>query len=218
MELPHDKIAALLFMRNEPAADATELRKRVQALVEEGTASMLDTQLITSYSSVRVRTESHVQMYYPDHFSWPTLPKDIRIPNKDDGSTLVPGRVGWSPLPDQFARNEWGSILEVEPNLSKRGSRIDLRVTSSLTWHTGNTLWWERPNDMGGIDKVEMPETYKILMDTHFSLKDGTYLLAAVVTPKDGKGRPDLTRKVMIFVKANALVVEAIWTPCLPKE
>jgi len=42
---------------------------------------------------------------------------------------------------------------------------------------------------------------------TDLTCKDGQYALAGTVSPKDAKGEIDMTRKVMIFVKCDILIV-----------
>ena len=85
---------------------------------------------------------------------------------------------------------------------------IDIRFAPELIWHTGNTTWREGKDALGNPIKEAMPDFYVLRLQTALTCISGQYMLAGVVSPKDNKGEVDMTRKVMVFVKCDVLVVK----------
>jgi hypothetical protein len=77
-----------------------------------------------------------------------------------------------------------------------------------MVWHTGETVWVERKDSLGNSIKIQMPKIYSMRIATAVTCKEGQYVLAAVQSPKDAEGTTDLSRKIMVFVKCDILVVK----------
>ncbi len=85
---------------------------------------------------------------------------------------------------------------------------IDLRFFPESIWHTGDRIWREG-KDLAGISfKISQPDFYTLRLNTALTCLSGQCTFAAAVFPKDAKGEVDMTRKVMIFVKCDILVVK----------
>jgi hypothetical protein len=101
-----------------------------------------------------------------------------------------------------------GSILEIEPNITVDDQTIDLRFVPELSWHTGDTTWAEIRDQFGNVLKVAEPDFYTLRLNTSIYSKNGQYTLAGVLSPKDATGEPDFTRKILVFVKCDILIVK----------
>lgn len=204
IDLPHENLTELLLQHSPGTANATGLRMKVQHLVKAGTAKVLETQLLVARSGEKALTESIAEFIYPTEYVDPEAIRRV----KEDGKVVeIRNENKGSVVPTSFETRNLGSTLEIEPTLDESGKIIDLRFAPDLSWQTGRTLWQERKDEFGSVIRVEMPEIYTIRTTTSLALRGGVYSLAAVLSPKDQNGRTDLTRKVMMFVKADRLAV-----------
>ncbi|MCW1886250.1 hypothetical protein OKA04_16045 [Luteolibacter flavescens] len=211
IEMSHEKLSDLLFMKRPKSADATELRSQVQAMVKDGNAKLLDTQVLAGRSGEKILVESIREQIYPTEAEPASVPDAIATPDKE--TPVSPAQINAlanlvsGPTPTSFETRNVGSTLETEPTVGFDSKLIDLRISPELTWHTGNSRWYERKDALGNVATIEMPDFYTARLTTALTVTRGSYVLAGVVSPKSDKGATDLTRKVMIFVKADVLPV-----------
>jgi hypothetical protein len=212
VDLSHEKLTELLFMADPPSADATAMRKQIQALVKKGEAKVMETLICTARSGEKALGESINEFIYPTEYEPPELPSTVGIPDKDDG--LTPDEVKLlrmlrtPPTPTSFETRNLGSTLEIEPTLNETGDLIDLRFAPEMVWHTGETVWVEEKDSEGNVSKIQMPKIYTMRVTTALTCREGQYVMAAVQSPKDADGTTDFSRKVMVFVKCDTLVVK----------
>lgn len=212
IEMPHEVLTDLLFENRPASADATELRRRVQGLVKEGTAKVLETQVMTARSGNKSLAESIREQIWPTEVEPPYVPERVVAPGNDEAMGVQQVKalsaLVTPPTPTSFETTEVGSTLEIEPTIGADGKLVDLRFAPNLLWHEGNTVWQERTDSLGNKFTIEMPDFYTIRMDTSLTLISGQYAMAGTLSPKDAAGKADLSRKVMVFVKADILVVK----------
>ncbi len=208
VELPHEVLTTLLFLAKPKSADATHLRQQVQDMVAKKEAKVLETQIVVARSGQKATTEAIHEFMYPTEYQPPTLPKE-------DGSSksAIPRPADIAPsggvaTPTAFETRNLGGTLEIEPTIDETDKLIDLRFVPELTWHCGNTVWQEGKDSAGNSFKYQMPNFYRLRLNTALTCLNGQYNFAAAVSPKDAKGEVDMTRKVMIFVKCDILVVK----------
>lgn len=205
IELPHETLTEFLLYHPLKTAAATEMRMELQKLVKAGTAKVLETQLLVARSGEKAAAESIAEFIFPTEYHETTTAK-----YEKEGGKLVEvmrdhqGGV----IPTSFETRNIGSILEIEPTLGEANKIIDLRLAPDLSWQTGRTLWQEKKDEHGSIIKVEMPEIYTIRATIALTLRDGIHGLAGAFSPKDQNGRIDLSRKVLMIVKADSLSVQ----------
>ena len=134
------------------------------------------------------------------------LPNDIHFKNKKDAEEAKVNRRDFAtgPTPTAFETRNVGSTLEIEPTLDVDNTIIDLRMTPEIVYHVGNQVWAEWKGQYGD-SPVQMPTFYVVRLNTSFTLLKGQYLMVGAVSPKDEKGFPDYTRKLMVFVKADVI-------------
>ena len=205
IELSHEALTKLLFLSKPASADSTELRKQVQEMVSKNEAKVIETQMITAKSGQKATTESIHEFIYPTEYSPPGLPGSFDESYKAPPNPL---KINLAPVPTAFDTRNLGSTLEIEPTIDDGNNTIQLRLVPEIVYHTGNTTWYEGKDITGNPFKVMMPNMYVARLNTSLTLINGQYTLAAVVSPKDDKGDTDMTRKVMVFVKCDVLIVK----------
>ena len=202
IELSHKDLTRLMREEVAETSDAKALRMKVQALVEKDEAKVIDTQIVMGRSGQKQTTESRQEFIYPTEYE----PMNC-LPPVEGEETKLPESPAF-PLfgsPTSFETRHVGSSLETEPTIGENDRIIDLRLLPELIWHTGNTVWNERKDELGNVYKVSMPDFYTLSMSTSISCISGQYVMAGVHSPKNGEGKPNPDRKIMVFVKCDII-------------
>lgn len=211
VELSHETLTDLLFLADPPSADATPLRKQVQELVKKGEAKVMETMILNARSGEKATAESINEFIYPTEYEPPQLPCNA-ISNRANDLSLDDIKILENlfnfATPTSFETRNLGNTLEIEPLIGGDDQYIDLRLAPDMVWHTGETVWVERKDSLGNSIKIQMPKIYSMRIATAVTCKEGEYVLAAVQSPKDAEGTTDLSRKIMVFVKCDILVVK----------
>jgi len=205
IEVSHEQLTELMFGEKAPVGDE-ELRKQIAQLIKEGKASILETMLCTARSGQKATSESIEEFIYPTEYEPAELP--ITIVEEGKTSVVLPTEsrrdYATGPTPTAFETRNLGSTLEIEPTLSFDEKIIDLRFLPEIVYHVGNEIWAEWKGQYGNA-LIQMPKFYKISVNSSVTLADGKTMLVAALSPKDEQGRPDRTRKLMVFVKADVI-------------
>jgi hypothetical protein len=203
IELSTDALNKLLFLAKPKTADSTALRKKLQKMVRKDEARILEIQLVVCRSGQRATTDSLHEFIYPTEY------EPLHPPATDSEKFPNGASFPYSPAtPTAFETRNVGTKLEVEPTLSEDDDIIDLRLDPELLWHTSNTTWQEAKDELGNISKAQLPNFYVVRFDTSVTCVSGQYVMLAVLSPKDSKGKMDMNRKVMVFVKCDVLSVQ----------
>ena len=203
IEMSHKDLTRLMMEEVAETSDAKALRMKVQALVEKDEAKVIDTQIVLGRSGQKQTTESRQEVIYPTEYepmNW--LPP---VEGEDKTVSPVPSFPHNPATPTSFETRNVGSSLETEPTIGENDRIIDLRLLPELIWHTGNTVWNERKDELGNVYKVSMPDFYTLSMSTSITCISGQYVMAGVHSPKNGEGKLDQDRKIMVFVKCDVL-------------
>ena len=212
VEMAHEDLTKLLFLSKPESSDATELRKTVGEMVRKDEASVLETMMVVARSGEKATGEGIREFIYPTEYEPPEVPNEVDIPDKESGLTPEEIKLMWMlrtpATPTSFETRNLGNTLEVAPNIGAKGRIIDLNFCPEVVWHTGNTVWVETRDGLGNVSKIQMPEFYKLSVNTAITCIDGQYNLVAVLSPKDQNGVTDSSRKVMVFVKCDVLIVK----------
>lgn len=217
IEMPHELLTDLLYKSSQGTADASMLRDVVQARVKKGDAAVLETMICTARSGEKALSESISEYIYPTAYERSQTPNSVSITVNGAATTAEDGGAPGSlelakliapPTPTSFETRNCGSTLEIEPTIGGNDMIIDLRFAPDCVWHTGDTYYMEEKDRLGNVTKIQMPVIYSARTTTALTLKDGQYQMPCVLTPKDAKGTADPSRKIMLFVKADILVVK----------
>jgi hypothetical protein len=204
VELSHETLTKLLFLRSPKSADATELRKQVQELVSKNEAKVLETQIVVSKSGQKATAESYHEFIYPTEYKLSSGPTEEAKSNTE-ATISYPHNPA---TPTAFEPRNVGGTLEIEPTLGSDNRTIDLRFVPEFLWHTGNTVWHEGKDTIGNPFKISMPDFYLVRMNTSITCIDGQYNFVATLSPKNDKGEVDTNRKLMVFVKCDVLTIK----------
>ncbi|MEO5715227.1 MAG: hypothetical protein ABIT37_17240 [Luteolibacter sp.] len=205
IDVSHEQFTELMFGPKPPANDG-ELRQQVAQLVKDGKAAVVETLLCTSRSGQKATSESVEEFIYPTEYEPAELPNNIHVKDEKEAEKArasVPD-LATGPTPTAFDTRNVGSTLEIEPTLSSDNKTIDLRFVPEIVYHVGNQVWAEWKGEHGN-SPVQMPTFYTVRTNTAVTLADGHYMLTAALSPKNKEGAPDLTRKLMVFVKADVI-------------
>ena len=208
VEMSHEALTKLLLLAKPASSDATKLRQQVQDMVSKNEAKVLETQILVARSGQKATSESIHEFIYPTEFTPSALEehidkiRDIQKAAGESGLCFNPS------TPTAFETRNVGATLEVEPTLGQDNQTIDLRLVPEIICHTGNTVWHEGKDTNGNAFRMAMPDFYTLRLNTALTCINGQYTLAGVVSPKNDKGETDMTRKLLVFVKCDVLVVK----------
>jgi len=197
LEMSHEALTDLLFLHQPKTSDATLLRKQVQEMVCRKEAFVIETQVIAVRSGQNAALQSSDEIIYPTEYDQhPACGFDRSNPAGSTDLVITP---------IAFDTRYCGSALEIGARLSDHGKLVKLHLQPDLTWHTGNTNWSDLKDSYGSVLKRDMPDFYSLRLNTVVDCPEGRHLMASILSPKDAKGRPDFTRKVVVFVKCDVV-------------
>ena len=159
-------------------------------------------------SGQKATTESIEEFIYPTEYEPASMPEKLEFKDQAEAekAKVGPRDFATGPCPTAFETRNLGSTLEIEPTLGADNKLIDLRFAPEIVYHVGNTVWAEWKDQYGSCP-VQMPTMYAVRINTAVTLAAGQYCLVAAVSPKSKEGFPDFSRKLMVFVKGDVLIV-----------
>jgi hypothetical protein len=175
-ELDKTRLASLLHNR-EIGSDSTDLRDKIQALVDSGDATLETHLTVRGRSGQRSKSESIEELIYP------TEPDEHGFPNA-------------------FETRNVGATLEVDPVLAPDQQIIDLNIAFEIVEHVGDELHEFDLPDSAEKGSIRMPTFYARKITTALSMRNRSYvflgILGARSDPKDVSGRGTI-----VFVRAS---------------
>lgn len=194
------------------SANDGPLRSQLGEMINTGEAIMLDTAVTISRSGQRSKVESVREMIYPTEFRTPEWQEIVDNEEGEEGEPEEEDEVEHEvlvigvPVPDAFEVRNVGTTLEVDPVLGADNVTIDLNLNPEIVFHIGETTHETRQGE--ATAEVTMPLFYTIRVTTAATLRAGEPLLLGVESPPNLEtGEVDRARKVLVFVKADVLVV-----------
>lgn len=210
IEMPHE-VYTELMSEEDPSrpklyrsTNEGPLREAVGNLVEEGIANIVDTAAVIAKSGQRAKTESIQEFIYPSEYD----PADAVVAESDEENPLNLKPVGLTvpANPVAFETRNLGTTLEVDPVIGADGVTIDLNLNPEIVYLTGYEVYGEFRADAGDVD-MKMPLFYTMRITTSVTVISGEYLMVGVMSPfNQDSGKPDFTRKVMMFLKADLMI------------
>lgn len=195
------------LMQDEAATqNDTALRKRVAEWVKSKKAKIIETQMVIARSGEKATSESIREYIYPTEYEPSEIPNEVHLHNEDGDSKVPNKEIATGPTPTAFETRNLGATLEVEPTLTDDNLYIDLRLAPEIVYHVENMKWatWK---DKHGQSDIMMPIMYSLRVNTALTLANGRPSLVAALSPKDEKGVTDFSRKVLVFVQCDIIVV-----------
>jgi hypothetical protein len=204
IEVPHPVLTEMLA-KEKPGGPA--IHDKAFALSKEGTAKILETSMVMGRSGQRSTVESISEVMYPCEYDppgWPFPDQKPPVPPPDPTPRKPFIR------PDQgvgFATRNTGVTFEIEPTLNENERFIDLRFTPEVVSLVRQDIVMEHVDEWGDAS-LRMPvfETWR-LNNTALTLVAGQFELVSVLTPKPNAPGPAALRKILVFVRADVVLV-----------
>ena len=204
-----DYLELMAVPRN--GADATPARKRLQEMVAKDEAKVVETGMVVCRSGERATAESIGERIYESEYEPSVFPGSQPIPEILDYRWL---RMGIFSLghhaPVYFETRNTGHTIEVAPNIGHDSQMIDLHMAPELVKRVGESVHFEDHDFGGQVHRVRYPLFSKHAVGTALTCWDGQYHLMSTVTPTGEDGELDSSRKLMVFVKCDVIVVKEI--------
>lgn len=195
-----------LIAEKRKSANATSMRKKLQGMVMNSEAKVLETSMVVARSGGSSTIESIGEFIFPTEYEPPgSIPFEL---TKDQQAEMYAARVLRIPItPFAFETKNLGTTLEIEPVIGFDNQSIDLRFAPELVAPAGFSIYLKETNMDDGVHQSKMPYFIKNSVNTAITCIDGQYHLVGVLTPSTADGQLDKKLKVMVFVRCNILVV-----------
>ncbi|MCH7226673.1 hypothetical protein [Haloferula sp. A504] len=196
-----------LMAGNADTSDAAELRKKLAGMVEVDRAEVVETMMVVCRSGERATAESIREFIYPTEYEPPGYeppplpPEWIRRMNNLARLRLPTAHTA-------FETRNAGSTFDIAPNLGINGRIIDLQLAPEIVMLTGYEVYAEFEALGGHVHQDKWPVFTTQRTNNSLTCIDGQYVLASVLTSSDEEGEIDPSRKILVLVKCDVLVVK----------
>lgn len=179
------------------------LHAKATALVTQGKAKVVETCVLVCRSGNKATTESIRKEIFPTEY-----PGDHQwnVPPTPEQLATVPPTNPMLRTIMAFETRNAGVTFEVEPTVNWDERIIDLRLVSEFVTRVRLDTWMEH-RDPWGDGSIRMPvyETWRV--HTSLTLPPGKFELASVISPRPKSPVPAVSRKILVFVRADIVPV-----------
>jgi hypothetical protein len=183
------------------------LREEVRALVTRGEANLLDLASGITRPGLPIRVSSvqelvHPTEYDPDDNKFQTGPQDGEPgpqPQPQSFNTFPTGLI-----PPAYETKELGSLLEADLVLKRDGKTIEATISNSWSVLAGWNSFGKYKDAQTEVD-LRLPRIITLRFLSQFLFTDGVPMLVSVVSPSAPDGTTDPTRKMLVFLRVDAL-------------
>ncbi|MEO5715228.1 MAG: hypothetical protein ABIT37_17245 [Luteolibacter sp.] len=197
IEVPHATLTEMLA-GHETSGQA--LHDKAIALAKDGRAKLMETCMVVCRSGQKATLESIREEIYPTEYAPPELPcgnlSNVRLASDPPANPLFRS-------PTAFDTRNTGVTFEVESTLSANGA-IDLRLSPEIVTPLRLETWMEHV-DQWGDGSIRMPIYESWRVNTSISVESGKFELVSALTPKANAPVPAVSRKILVFVRADIL-------------
>ena len=198
IEVPH---ATLTDMLAGPAKSGFALHDKAVALSQEGGAKLLETCMVTCRSGQKATLETIREEIYPTEYAPPGLPCDLSTGSRPSDPPMNPA-LG---TPTAFDTRNTGVTFEVEATSTAEGI-INLRLSPEIVTRLRLETSMEH-TDQWGDASMRMPIYETLRFNTSISVRSGKFELVSALTSKTSTQVPAVSRKILVFVRADILPV-----------
>lgn len=198
IEVPH---ATLTDMLAGPAKSGQALHDKAVALSHQGGAKLLETCMVICRSGRKASLETIREEIYPTEYTPPRLPCDLSTSSRASDPPVNPALR----TPTAFDTRNTGVTFEVEATSTADGM-IDLRLIPEIVTRLRLETSMEHV-DQWGDASIRMPIYETMRFNTSISVRSGKFELVSALTPKASTQVPSVSRKILVFVRADVLPV-----------
>jgi hypothetical protein len=200
VEVRHSDMSALLA-GTETGGKA--LHAKAMDLCKQGNAKILETCVLVCRSGNKATTQSVREEIYPTEYpgtlQWTVPPTPEQLASVPPANPMLRSIMA-------FETRNTGVTFEVEPVFGLDDHLIDLRIIPEVVTPVRLDTWMEH-TDQWGDASFRMPvyETWRTR--TALILQSGKFELASVITPKHEAPAPAVSRRILVFVRADIIPV-----------
>lgn len=198
IEVPHPVLTEML---GDKETSGQALHDKALALSTEGKAKILETCMVVCRNGQKTTLESIREEIYPTAYAPPQLPcgnpSNVRLASDPPISPFFR-------TPTAFDTRNTGVTFEVESTVTLNG--INLRLSPEIVTPLRLETWMEHV-DQWGDGSIRMPIYESWSVSTSINVKSGKFELVAAITPKQNAPIPAMSRKILVFVRADILPV-----------
>ncbi len=173
------------------------LHEKALALSKEGKAKILETCMVVCRNGQKATLESIREEIFPTEYQPPVFPGSVQL-------AASPPKNPFFRAPTAFDTRNTGVTFEVESSVSLNG--IDLRLITEIVTPQPLQTWMEHV-DAWGDGSIRMPIYERWSVSTSINVKSGKFELVSTITPKPSTPVPAVSRRILVFVRADILPV-----------
>ena len=201
IEVAHTSLTEMLAQKDQ---SGPALHAKAMSLSKKGQAKILESCMLVCKEGQKATIESIQEVIYPTEYEPPGLPCNFRN-NKErlaDGVLINPSFR----TPTAFEPRNTGVTVEVEPTLATNGMMIDLRLAPEIVT-TLRLETWKEHIDQWGDASMRMPIFESLRFQSKITVAPDKFEFVSALTPKMNTQGPVVTRKILVFVRADLLPV-----------
>ncbi len=195
IEVPHPVLTDWMSIDQ---TSGSILHAKAMALSKTGGAKVLETSMVVCNSGQKATLESIREEIYPTEYAAPGMPCNFPPPGTISETPIHPMLRS----PTAFETRNTGVTLEVEPTIGENG--IDLRLIPEIVKRLRLETSMEH-KDAWGNAPIRMPIFEKWGSQSLLTLQSRKFELAAVITPNPEEPVPAVSRRILLFVRADTL-------------
>lgn len=190
IEVSHPALPDLLGNGDRGAV----IHAKAMAMAKSGDAKILETCMVVSQSGYKGRVVSELQEIYPTEYSPPGFepPKNFK--------SIDPPIRGVTAFETKIA----GITMEFEATIASNNTMVDLRFLPGFVQRLRLENWMEHKDEWGD-SSLRFPTYEKWSANTSLTLQSGKSELAAVISPEAQPPAPAVSRRVLLFVRADVI-------------
>lgn len=199
IEVPHSTLTEMLA---GPEMNGEAIHEKAVALSREGHAKIMETCLVICRSGEKATLETIREEIYPTEYEPPQLPGSFSSTPARSNHDL-PMNNPKLRAPTAFSTRNTGVTFNVEALLNSNGM-IELRLSPEIVTRLRLETWMEH-TDQWGDGAMRMPIFESLRCNTSIRVEPGKFELVSALTPKVNAPVPAVSRKILVFVRADVL-------------
>lgn len=200
IEVSHPVLAELLAGEDQ---SGKALHAKAVSLSKEGKAKIVETCMLTGRNRQKLTLESIREEIYMTEVAPPGLP--CNISSEPQPTPPMPYLREFN-CPTAFETRKTGVTFVAEPKISQDAQTIQLTLSSEVVIPVRLDMISEY-RDRWGDASIRMPVYESWRSNTTISVTPGQFGLVSVIHPKPVAHGPELSRRILVFVRADIITV-----------
>jgi type II secretory pathway component GspD/PulD (secretin) len=194
IEVAHTSLTEMLAQKDQ---SGPALHAKAMSLSKNGQAKIWESCLLVCKEGQKATIESIQEVLFPTEYEPSDMPSNT--PNVAVPKCLVDRKAA------AFEPRNVGVTFEIEPTLATNGM-IDLRLSPEIVKQLRLETWMEHI-DQWGDATYRLPVFESFRIQSNITVMPGKFEFVSALTPKMNTQGPVVTRKILVFVRADLLPV-----------